>query len=79
MGLSISIEVNVPSDVDVARLVRIGEESYPYDVDEPMDVGEAIQWAFSTPQGVKDLASLGVQWNAQFQDSYQHNTGAKAA
>lgn len=67
MGLSISIEVLLPEVLDKERLVRLGEAHCPYEDTEGMEIGEAIQWAFASPQGVKDLASLGVTWNAQHQ------------
>jgi hypothetical protein len=69
MGLSISIEVNIPETVDKALVTRIGLACYPYDGldDEPMDLGEALQWAFQSPWGVGQLADLGVEWDAQHQ------------
>jgi len=67
MGLSLSIEINVPENVDMTLLIAIGERCYPYDIAETMEIDEALQWAFSTPQGVTELAILGVRWNAQHQ------------
>jgi hypothetical protein len=67
MGLSLSIEVTIPDGVDSALLIDIGERCYPYDIEETMEIDEALQWAFSTPQGVTELAILGVRWNAQHQ------------
>lgn len=71
MGLSISIEVSIPEAVDKTAVIRLGAACYPYEGfgDEPMDLGEALQWAFSSPVGVTELASLGVTWNAQHQDT----------
>lgn len=65
MGLSISIEVVVPDDVDRALVTAIGEKCSPYlpDDGEPMTIGEAIQWAFSDSGGVAALAALGITWN----------------
>jgi hypothetical protein len=69
MGLSISLEVHIPDNVDRTLVTRIGLACYPYDglEDEPLDIGEALQWAFQSPWGVGELASLGVTWNAQHQ------------
>lgn len=67
MGLSISIEVTIPEVLDNERLINIGKAHCPYEDTEGMEIGEALQWAFATPQGVTDLATLGVQWNAQHQ------------
>jgi hypothetical protein len=68
MGLSISIEVNIPDDVDATLVTRIGSACYPHGIgDEPMEIGEALQWAFMSPWGVGELASLGITWNAQHQ------------
>lgn len=67
MTHSISIEITIPENVDTALVIKIGEASYPYDVAGPMELDEAIQWAFATTQGVTDLANLGVTWLAQHQ------------
>jgi hypothetical protein len=71
LGLSnsISIEVTIPDSVDTALVTKIGVACYPHGgvEDEPMDVAEALQWAFNSPWGVGQLADLGVQWNAQAQ------------
>ena len=68
MSLSISIEVNIPDDVDAALVTRIGLACYPHGIDdEPMNMNEAIQWAFMSPWGVGELASLGITWDAQHQ------------
>jgi hypothetical protein len=68
MGLSLSIEVQVPDDVDAASVTAIGERCYAStvgDVDhEPMGIGEAIQYAFNDPGGVMALATLGIVWTA---------------
>lgn len=64
MGVSISIEVQVPDTVDRALVTAIGERCSPYlpDDEEPMTVGEAIQWAIGDAGGMRELASLGVTW-----------------
>lgn len=68
MGLSLSIEVQVPDDVDAASVTAIGERCYQHvggDVDhEPMGIGEAIQYAFNNAGGVAALAALGIRWTA---------------
>jgi hypothetical protein len=80
MGLSISIEVHVPDTIDKNAIIRIGERAYGQDDSgEPMDIGEALQWAFANPQGVTELANLGVHWNAQFQESPTPTADRKAA
>lgn len=67
MNLSVSIEVNIPAHVDKQSIIKVGEAAYPYNVPGDMEVHEAIQWAFTTAQGVTDLANLGVQWVAAHQ------------
>ena len=68
MGLSLSIEVKVPANVDVALVTAIGERCQPplsRDADcEPMGIGEAIQYAFNEAGGVAALAALGIRWTA---------------
>ena len=67
MGLSISIEVTNPEVLDTALVIEIGKAQCPYEDPDDMEIGEALQWAFSTPQGVTELANLGAQWNVQSQ------------
>ena len=64
MTSSLSIEIHVPDVVDRTLVTAIGERCYPYPIEagEPMEIGEALQWAFSNPEGVSALASLGVRW-----------------
>jgi hypothetical protein len=62
MGLGLSIEVTIPSFVDIAQVIAIGQRFYPYGVDGDMELGEAIQWAFSDPGGVAALAAMGITW-----------------
>jgi hypothetical protein len=63
MTSSLSIEIQVPDDIDHTLVTAIGERCYPYDADgEPMTIGEALQYAFSDPGGVSALALLGVTW-----------------
>lgn len=67
MNLSVSIEVSIPANVDPQSIIKVGEAAYPYNVPGAMELNEAIQWAFTTAQGVTDLANLGVVWLAQHQ------------
>ena len=67
LGLSISIEVTNPEVLDSASVIKIGKAHCPYEDTEGMEIGEALQWAFATPQGVTELANLGAQWNVQYQ------------
>ena len=68
MSLSISLEVTIPDTVPESLVISIGAACYPHGMDEePMDVAEALQWAFLSPWGVGELASIGVRWNAQHQ------------
>jgi hypothetical protein len=62
MGLGLSIEVNIPEWVDVASVIAVGMRCYPYGIDGDMELGEAIQWAFSDPGGVAALAAMGITW-----------------
>jgi len=70
MSFGLSVVVKVPSEVDRSAVISIGERydatdysDVPPEVrDEPMDVGEALQIAFTEPGGVADLARLGVTW-----------------
>lgn len=71
MTHSISIEVHVPDSVDESAITMIGERCSPYDHPHGLETGEAIQWAFTSPQGVTELANLGVRWYAQHQGSTQ--------
>jgi hypothetical protein len=63
MSFGLSVVVNIPPAVDVSEVVAIGERftSVPAG-DEPMDAGEALQFAFLDPSGVADLARLGITW-----------------
>jgi hypothetical protein len=65
--LGLSIEVDIPPLVDIAAVIALGKRSYPYatEGDEDygeMDIGEAIQWAFTNPGGVAALAAMGITW-----------------
>lgn len=62
MGLGLSIEVNIPDWVDIASVIAVGMQCYPYGITGEMDVAEAIQYAFSDPSGVAALAALGITW-----------------
>lgn len=62
LGLGLSIEVNIPDWVDIASVIAVGMQCYPYGIVGDMDVAEAIQWAFSDPTGVAALAAMGVTW-----------------
>lgn len=62
MGLGLSIEVNIPEWVDIASVIAVGMQCYPYGIVGDMDVAEAIQWAFSDATGVAALAAMGVTW-----------------
>jgi len=64
MGVSLSIEVTVPSHVTANELVAIGEQCCTHEDVEGMGVGEALSWAFSDAGGVTMLSTLGVTWNA---------------
>lgn len=70
MGLSISIEVTMPENIDEDAVTRLGLSCYPHGgLDhEPMTTGESIQWAFqSGGWALDELAALGVTWEAQHQ------------
>jgi hypothetical protein len=69
MSLSISLEVTIPDNVPESLVISIGAACYPEGIpdEEPMDVAEALQWAFLSPWGVDQLHSIGVEWNAQHQ------------
>jgi hypothetical protein len=62
MGLGLSIEVSIPEWVDIASVIAVGMQCYPYGIVGDMDVTEAIQWAFSDAAGVAALAAMGVTW-----------------
>lgn len=63
MSFGLSVVVNIPSTVDKSEVVAIGERFTSTQVDEePMDAGEALQFAFTDPSGVADLARLGITW-----------------
>jgi hypothetical protein len=62
LGLGLSIEVNIPDWVDIASVIAVGMQCYPYGITGDMDVAEAIQYAFSDPSGVAALAALGITW-----------------
>lgn len=63
MSFGLSVVVTIPPDVEQSAVVSIGERFDPTSEDiEPMDVGEAVQFAFTDPAGIADLARLGVTW-----------------
>jgi len=63
MSFGLSVVVSIPTTVDVSEVVAIGERYTSVSVDEePMGAGEALQFAFTEPGGVADLARLGVTW-----------------
>lgn len=63
MGLSLSLEITIPDDVDIASVIAIGAKHDPYTGDGELEIGEAMELAFSNPEGIKELRSLGIQWN----------------
>lgn len=62
MGLGLSIEINIPNGVDIAQVIAVGQGCYPYGIVGDMDIGEAVQWAFSEARGVAALAAMGITW-----------------
>lgn len=63
MSFGLSVVVSIPSNVERSVLAAIGERFAPAPLgDEEMESGEALQFAFTDPQGVADLARLGVTW-----------------
>lgn len=62
MGLGLSIEISIPNGVDIAQVIAVGQGCYPYGIVGDMDIGEAVQWAFSEPRGVAALAAMGITW-----------------
>lgn len=64
MGLGLSLEITIPDGVDIASVIAIGAAHDPYTGDGDLEIGEAVELAFSNPSGVEALRSLGVTWNA---------------
>lgn len=63
MSFGLSVVVNIPPAIDVSAVVAIGERYTAVSAEEePMGAGEALQFAFTEPGGVADLARLGVTW-----------------
>lgn len=63
MLLGLSIEVHVPLTVDRDALQRIGRTFAPTGMDtEGMDDADAVEYAFSDPDAIAALMSLGVAW-----------------
>lgn len=63
MSHGLSFEVTIPSDVDESAVISIGERFAEDGVDEEMTVSDALQWAFTNPNAIALLASLGVSWH----------------
>jgi hypothetical protein len=62
VGLGLSIEVNIPEWVDIASVIAVGMQCYPYGIVGDMELAEAIQWAFSSANGVAALSAMGITW-----------------
>lgn len=64
MSFGLSVVVNIPATVDQDAVTEIGARFVDTSVDEePMQLGEALQFAFTDPSGVADLARLGITWD----------------
>lgn len=64
MGLGLSLEITIPNTVDITSVISIGAGCYPHGSTDGMEIGEAVQWAFTHPEGIAALGLLGVTWAA---------------
>jgi hypothetical protein len=58
------LEITIPNDVDIASVIAIGAANDPFTGGGDLEIGEAMELAFSNPSGVEALRSLGITWNA---------------
>lgn len=64
MLLGLSLEVHVPADVSKDALHRIGTAFAPQGMDTTgMEDADAVEYAFSDPDAIAALTSLGVTWS----------------
>lgn len=62
-SVSLSIEVEVPEDIEPDGLLAVGKRCAPEEWRDGMSPEEALQWAFNDPGGPQMLAQLGIDWH----------------